>query len=295
MLVTAPLVLLPGVRVSWFSVCGVASAGLILASVVVLMVSTALEGEPPSTGFSENIVVPSSDSMYLAVGLAGFSWVGFGSIPLVYGDLRFNTEFPDALRYSNGLTATVYALVAVGGYSVFGEQTDVLLLWTGTEAHRSKTELRAYDAAVVLGNTVLSVTALVPFLQALASLPPRWVLPLWALRVGSLLAVASLARLTAFVHASVNVFALTGSLTLVTAVTFPFALSACVLWQERRAVDAPALRKAAADLAVVVVTSALAVRAAFAAVACGDIQPPDVVNITSTFIQLAINETSRDA
>ena len=74
MLVTAPLVLLPGVRVSWFSVCGVASAGLILASVVVLMVSTALEGEPPSTGFSENIVVPNSDSMYLAVGLAGFSW-----------------------------------------------------------------------------------------------------------------------------------------------------------------------------------------------------------------------------
>ncbi|KAL8241151.1 hypothetical protein R6Q59_014506 [Mikania micrantha] len=118
------LVVLPTVCLRDMSILSYISAGGVIASILVA-VCLFWVGLVDKVGFQiESTKVFNLAGFPVAIGLYGYCYSGHAIFPNIYTSMANRNQFPMVLLASFGICGVLYAVVAVMGYSMFGESTE---------------------------------------------------------------------------------------------------------------------------------------------------------------------------
>jgi len=98
------------------------SAGGCIASIVV-GTSVFWVGEVDGVGFHENGPLINWAGVPVSIGLFGFCYSGHAVFPNIYSSLRNKSDYTRVLAVSFILCTSLYAVLAVAGFTMFGEDT----------------------------------------------------------------------------------------------------------------------------------------------------------------------------
>ncbi|KAL8241158.1 hypothetical protein R6Q59_014513 [Mikania micrantha] len=118
------LVVLPTVCLRDMSILSYISAGGVIASILVA-VCLFWVGLVDKVGFQiESTKAFNLAGFPVAIGLYGYCYSGHAIFPNIYTSMANRNQFPMVLLASFGICGVLYAVVAVMGYSMFGESTE---------------------------------------------------------------------------------------------------------------------------------------------------------------------------
>eukprot|EP01138_Halocafeteria_seosinensis_P002689 gb/GECG01002750.1/.p1 GENE.gb/GECG01002750.1/~~gb/GECG01002750.1/.p1 ORF type:complete len:505 (+),score=31.13 gb/GECG01002750.1/:1-1515(+) len=108
-------------RMSYLSILGILSS----ISLIFIIIYTGVahpNGESFVHGGTTKIVVPKSIPFSIGVFMIGFG--GHAVFPVIYDSMKNKKEYPKVLNWTYTVTMLCYGAVAVGGYLLYGEDTD---------------------------------------------------------------------------------------------------------------------------------------------------------------------------
>ncbi|CAA7050751.1 unnamed protein product [Microthlaspi erraticum] len=117
------LAVLPTVWLRDLSVLSYISAGGVIASVLVVLCLFWI-GLVDEVGIHSKGTPLNLATLPVSVGLYGYCYSGHGVFPNIYTSMAKPSQFPAVLLTCFGICTLMYAVVAVMGYSMFGEATE---------------------------------------------------------------------------------------------------------------------------------------------------------------------------
>ncbi|KAL9272202.1 Amino acid transporter AVT1A-like protein [Drosera capensis] len=121
--IIATLVVLPTCYLKDFRVLSVLSAVGVLGAILIVL-SLILVGTVEKIGFSQTGPVVAWSGLPYALGVFGFCYSGHSVLPNLYHSMEDKKKFNKALIIIFILSTSVYVIVAVLGFLMFGEDTD---------------------------------------------------------------------------------------------------------------------------------------------------------------------------